>query len=235
MNIIVTGASKGIGYEIAKQFYALNNNNIIVISRNREKLEDLKVTCETNKKTSKIIPIVYDLNETTTKSTDIQKVIKKVFAKIDILINNAGILLNKKYTEYSENEKKQIFITNFFIPAKLIECLLPLMNAPSHIVNIGSMGGYQGSVKFPGLSYYSASKAAIACLTECLAEEYKEEQIHFNCLALGAVQTEMLNEAFPGYKAPLKACEMAEFIVNFAINGHKYFNGKILPVALTTP
>ena len=106
---------------------------------------------------------------------------------------------------------------------------------PTHVVNIGSMGGVQGSVKFPGLSIYSASKAALATLTECLAAEYPDKNIYFNCLALGAVQTEMFDEAFPGYKAPLTADEAAEFITDFALNGYKYFNGKIIPVSLSIP
>ena len=95
--------------------------------------------------------------------------------------------------------------TNFFGPASIIRIVKPLMPAGSHIVNISSMGGFQGSAKFNGLSYYSASKAAIACLSECLAEEFKDSGVSVNCLALGAVQTEMLREAFPGYKAPVEA------------------------------
>jgi NAD(P)-dependent dehydrogenase (short-subunit alcohol dehydrogenase family) len=75
----------------------------------------------------------------------------------------------------------------------------------------------------------------LACLTECLAEEFKEKNIAFNCLALGAVQTEMLVEAFPGYKAPLTAEEMAEFIMSFSLDGQKYLNGKIIPVSMSTP
>jgi NAD(P)-dependent dehydrogenase (short-subunit alcohol dehydrogenase family) len=97
------------------------------------------------------------------------------------------------------------------------------------------MGGFQGSAKFKGLSAYSSSKSALAGLTECLAEELKEKNIAVNCLAIGAVQTEMLNKAFPGYQAPLKANEMAAFISEFAVNGHKYFNGKIIPVSSSTP
>jgi NAD(P)-dependent dehydrogenase (short-subunit alcohol dehydrogenase family) len=97
------------------------------------------------------------------------------------------------------------------------------------------MGGFQGAAKFPGLSAYSSSKAALAGLTECLAEELKSKNISVNCLAIGAVQTEMLAKAFPGYKAPLKPNQMAEFICNFALTGHTYFNGKIIPVASTTP
>ena len=97
------------------------------------------------------------------------------------------------------------------------------------------MGAVQGSAKFPGLAYYSASKAAIANLTECLAEEYKEHNTAFNCLALGSANTEMFNEAFPGYKAAVSAQEMADLISDFAVNGQKYFNGKIIPVSVNTP
>ena len=97
------------------------------------------------------------------------------------------------------------------------------------------MGGFQGSAKYSGLSYYSASKAALACLTECLANEFTGFGISVNCLALGSVQTEMLNEAFPGYKAPVDAKQMAEYISGFALTGHKFFNGKILPVAIGNP
>ncbi|MDT8347626.1 MAG: SDR family oxidoreductase, partial [Flavobacteriaceae bacterium] len=105
----------------------------------------------------------------------------------------------------------------------------------THVVAISSMGGVQGSVKFPGLSAYSSSKAAIISLMELLAEEYKENGPRFNSLALGAVQTEMLGEAFPDYQAPLDARQMAEFIADFAVNGQRFFNGKTLPVSSTTP
>ena len=122
-------------------------------------------------------------------------------------------------------------------PVLLIQSLLDLLrkSREAHVVNISSMGGVQGSKKFPGLSAYSASKAALQVLTECLAEEFKEENIAFNSLALGAVQTDMLAETFPGYKAPLKASEMAEFIADFAINGRRFYRGKTVQVSLSTP
>ena len=97
------------------------------------------------------------------------------------------------------------------------------------------MGGFQGSSKYRGLSYYSAAKAALSCLSECLAEEFREDGIIVNCLALGSVQTEMLEEAFPGYKAPVSAREMAELIADFAVKGSRFFNGKIIPVAFSNP
>jgi NAD(P)-dependent dehydrogenase (short-subunit alcohol dehydrogenase family) len=128
-----------------------------------------------------------------------------------------------------------MYNTNVFAPFLIIQDLLPLFNKNSHIINIGSIGGFQGSSKFPGLSAYSSSKAALAGLSECLAEELAPKKIKVNCLALGAVQTDMLEEAFPGYKAPLNPTEMATFITWFALNGKNYFNGKVLPVSLSTP
>jgi short-subunit dehydrogenase len=156
---------------------------------------------------------------------------------IDILINNAGDLINKPFRDTSLEEIERIFRINVFAPSLLIRELLPLMGKQdtTHVVNIGSMGGYQGSVKFPGLSIYSASKAALACLSECLNEEFKEGGIAFNCLALGSVQTEMLEEAFPGYKAKLQPEEMAAFISNFALTAHRQMRGKVVPVALGNP
>ena len=156
---------------------------------------------------------------------------------IDILINNAGLLINKPFSDTSLEEVNRIFGVNCFAPAMLIHQLMPLMgnSGTTHVVNISSMGGFQGSQKFPGLTYYSASKAALACLTECLSEEFKDTRLVFNCLALGSVQTEMLEEAFPGYKAQLQPEEMAEFIGYFALNGHKHMHGKIIPVSITNP
>ncbi|MNV04786.1 3-oxoacyl-[acyl-carrier-protein] reductase FabG [compost metagenome] len=125
--------------------------------------------------------------------------------------------------------------TNVMGHVNMIQHVVPMMQSGSHIVNISSMGGFQGSLKFPGLSAYSTSKAALAVLTECLAEEFKEKGIKVNCLALGSAQTEMFEAAFPGVEAGTLAFEMGRYIADFAQNGHHYFNGKILPVANTTP
>jgi NAD(P)-dependent dehydrogenase (short-subunit alcohol dehydrogenase family) len=162
--------------------------------------------------------------------------IKQHVNHIDILINNAGTLINKSFDAMSADEVNRLFSVNYTAPALLIKNLLPLLKAgKAHIVNITSMGGVQGSVKFAGLAHYSASKAALAVLTECLAEEYKNDDLVFNALALGSVQTEMLAEAFPNYKAPVTPEQMGAFIANFAINGRAFFNGKIIPVSITTP
>lgn len=157
------------------------------------------------------------------------------FDKVDILINNAGYLVNKPFAELTKNDFRHSYEVNVFGPAELIQTVLPFMDAEGHVVNISSMGGIQGSVKFPGLCAYSSSKGAILTLTELLAEEYKETGPSFNALALGAVQTEMLEEAFPGLKAACTPEEMASYIMNFALTGNQFFNGKILQVSNSTP
>jgi len=237
MNIIITGASRGIGRGVASIFSENADNKIIIISRNKAKLEEFQRVCFKEKPDSTVIPIPFDLEAIYEKGKELVERIAAHMDHIDILINNAGFLKNVPFEQTTKEDAQKIIIVNFLAPAHLIKLLLPLMGTPgsSHVVNISSMGGFQGSAKYSGISYYSASKAAIANLTECLAVELSEKLISFNCLALGAVQTEMLEEAFPGYIAPLSTHHMAEFVVDFAIKGNKYFNGKIIPVSTSTP
>ena len=154
---------------------------------------------------------------------------------VDYLINNAGCLINKPFHETTIDDFDKVYRTNVYGVSEMIRTCIPYFSSKAHVVTISSMGGVQGSMKFPGLSAYSSSKGAVITLTELLAEEYKSQNISFNVLAIGAVQTEMLEEAFPGYKAPLKAIEMAEYIYDFTINGKKFFNGKLIQVSSTTP
>jgi 3-oxoacyl-[acyl-carrier protein] reductase len=230
MNIVITGAGKGIGLEVVRKF-ADNQHTIVGISRNIDKLSSLKTS------DNQILALPFDLTSLKDNDKSFLELIESKIDHIDILINNAGEVLRKPFENIEEDEARKLFEINFFAPATLIRALMPLLSKSkkAHVINISSIGGFQGSQKFGGLSYYSASKAAIACLTECLAEEYQKTNISFNCLAFGAVQTEMLAEAFPGYKAPLTAAEMAEFVHDFALNGNKFFNGKILPVSLSIP
>lgn len=229
MNIIVNGGTRGIGKEVVIFLAHDINNQIIVTGRNQKLLLELSAGFNNVKSFN------LDMSIFESRSKEFIDFVSSRFSKIDVLINIAGTLINRDFLELSIAEGRLIMETNFFGPAALIKALKPIMAIDSHIVNISSMGGFQGSVKYRGLSYYSASKAALACLTECLANEFKDYRISVNCLALGSVQTEMLNEAFPGYKAPVEAKDMAEFICGFALTGHKFFNGKILPVAIGNP
>lgn len=227
MNVIITGASRGIGFETAQMFLK-NNHQVFCLSRNTDSLETLN--------NNNLHVISTDL--TSTASIDYAVgIIKSKTQSIDILIHNAGSIVNKPYDKIDYQELEIVYRVNVLAPYYLTQQLLHLMgrHSKTHVVNISSIGGFQGSAKFPGLTAYSSSKAALCGLTECLAEELKEKNISVNCLALGAVQTEMLEEAFPGYQASIQPEEMAEYIYDFAINGHKYFNGKIIPVSATTP
>jgi len=232
MNIIVTGAGKGIGYEVVRHFTSAGKHNIITVARNSGSMGDLIHAA--GESGCNVFPLEADLLEKNVPEK-LSILINKHFPKIDIFINNAGLMIKKPVAELSNEDFDRLFATNVKVPFSLIRSLLPFFNENAHIINIGSMGGFQGSLKFTGLSLYSASKGALAILSECLAEELKEKKIFVNCLALGSVQTDMLEETFPGYKAPVNAQEMANFVVKFALNGHHYFNGKIIPVSVTTP
>ncbi|MFO8129373.1 MAG: SDR family oxidoreductase [Bacteroidales bacterium] len=233
MNIIVTGASRGIGLEIVKAL-AATNHSIFAVSRNIKALMYLEGVCRKIHEQCKVYTVPFDLESGDYNRELLPNIIGKE-ERIDVLINNAGAMINKPFIEVSDQEFDRVFSVNVKAPFKMIRALFPHFRKNAHIVNIGSMGGFPGSIKFPGLSVYSASKGALATLTEALAEEFKDKGIRVNCLALGAARTEMLAEAFPDYNAPLSAGEMAVFISDFALTGHKYFNGKVLPVAVSTP
>ncbi len=234
MNIVVTGASRGIGYELAKSFLADEGNRVVAVARNSDKLEILSEESSRLRANSRLDFLSFDLSQNNFTDVLIPFVVEKL-NKVDILINNAGLLINKEFIQLKDEDFDRLFNVNVKSVFKLVRELLPYFGNPAHIVNISSMGSVQGSAKFKGLSLYSASKGALNVLTECLAEELKDKNIAVNSLALGAVQTEMLAEAFPGYHALLHPDEMARFIKDFAYNGHRYFNGKILPVSLSTP
>ncbi len=224
-HVLITGTSRGIGFEMVKIF-SKAGHKVLAISRNPDSVKVLNL--------ENVTTISCDI----TLEADLQKIVNLLqneWKKVDVLINNAGAILNKSFKDASISEFKEVYNTNVFGVAALIKSTLPFMNATSHVVNISSMGGVQGSMKFPGLSAYSSSKGALITLTEMLAEEYKENGPSFNVLALGAVQTEMLEEAFPGYKAPVTAEEMAAYIMNFSLTGQKHYNGKLLQVSNSTP
>jgi short-subunit dehydrogenase len=234
MNIIVTGASRGIGFEVVKVLAKHKQNSIVVISRNGKALKELAAECTRLYPEAKVIPYEFDLKQFEFYPFIVQR-LETFIHKCDVLVNNAGKMVNKPFSKFDLADFDDTFNVNIKSPFFLIQALLPMMNKGAHIVNIGSIGGVQGSKKFPGLSAYSASKGALTVLTEALAEELDEMEIKVNCLALGAVQTEMFARAFPGAKALQNPAQIAHFIADFCINGPKYFNGKVVPVSMSVP
>ena len=225
--LVVVGASRGIGNALVRLLASNPNHHVIALSRNVEKMKTAF------QHLSNVAPMAFDL------SSNVRSQAEGIFwnlDKIDVLINNAGLLVNKPFIELSHSDLSACYQVNVLGVMETVQAAVSKMNpAGSHIVNISSMGGFQGSVKFAGLSAYSTSKAALCSFTELFSEEYKDSSIKMNCLCLGAAQTEMLEEAFPGYEAPVSAEKMAEYIAEFALKGNQWFNGKILPVSLSTP
>lgn len=223
-NIIITGTSRGIGFELALQF-ANAGHQVLAISRKtpQEFIGNPNISC-----------LSVDLS----KEKDlilVEDFLAKTWKKADVIIHNAGSLVLKPFAQTTQEDFENVYKVNVFGVANLTRIALPYLQKGSHVVSISSMGGIQGSMKFAGLSAYSSSKGAVITLSELLAEEYKEQSIAFNVLALGAVNTEMLQEAFPGYEAPISPKEMADYIYNFALKGNKYHNGKVIQVSSSTP
>lgn len=224
-NIIITGTSRGIGYELV-QILAEQGHQILALSRNEKPITNLR------------LPNVTALSCDLGQENEIKKAlnyVKQNWEAVDVLIHNAGLFLKQDFADTQLKAVQKVYDVNVFAVFNLTHQLMPFLHKQSHVITISSMGGVQGSVKFPGLAAYSSSKAAVISLTELLAEEYKENGPSFNVLALGAVQTEMLEEAFPGFEAPVTAAEMGSYIANFALTGHQFYNGKLLQVSNSTP
>jgi NAD(P)-dependent dehydrogenase (short-subunit alcohol dehydrogenase family) len=221
-NIWITGASRGIGYSTAQLFLEMGHR-VVILTRNTQAVEGL----------SALYPETLYIC-----TTDLLALEKSEYPDfpVDILINNAGALVNRPFSDITKEDLMKVYGTNVFGPIQLIQNLMPKFSSDAHIVNISSVGGVTGSVKFPGLSAYSSSKGAMTILTECLQAEFGDSTSwSFNCLALGAVQTEMLEEAFPGYVAPTDAAAMAAYICGFALNNHRVMRGRVVEVAMSTP
>lgn len=232
MKVLVTGASGGIGSACIKNLISRTDVEVIAVSKSANGLIKLKEECF-NETKKEIHTVCIDFMKPGFQN-EIAANLESSGNVPDCVLNNAGLLVNKKFMDVLPTDLTAQLRINFEAPFFLIQALMPLMQkskGTKHFVNIGSMGGFQGSEKFSGLSAYSSSKGALAILTECLAAEFKETNSVFNCLALGSADTKMLREAFPEYQSKMSAESVASYISDFLLNGHKYFNGKVIPVA----
>ena len=230
--VVVTGASRGVGRATAKALVELHQCTVVAVSRDAGGLASLKEECGGRAGMLEVLPT--DLAST----PGIEEVQRHLAGRrLHGLVNNAGLLIKREWGDWTADDLQRLFLLNASVPLLLSQALSSLLegNPPGHIVNIGSMGGFQGSVKFPGLAAYSASKAAAANLTECMAEELKDRGVRCNCICLGAVDTAMLRAAFPRYTAPVGTEEVGRYISQFVVDGHNLFNGKVLPLAVSTP
>jgi len=233
MRILISGASRGIGRALAKTL-ALDGHQVLGLARNEEGLQTLQNEIINLFPKARFSYLKIDL-----EAID-QKVIGKALQELgglDILVNNAGLLIKKPFAQLKADDWQRSFAVNVWSVVELIQIAFPFLEASSsaHIVNIGSMGGYPGTQKYPDLITYAASKAALANLSETLSQTFLPNQIAVNCLALGAVQTEMLAEAFPDYQAEVSPEGIADYIAHFCVHGQKVYNGKVLPVSRSNP
>lgn len=226
--VVVTGAGKGLGAATVKALLAVPGTMVYAVSR------DLEGLMASTDGLPGLIPVQLDLLDDDAAGKLAERIGGE---RVHALIHNAGILHKAEMGTHDRSRLDRLFRTNVIVPLEISQALAPNLEGepPGHIVHIGSMGGFQDSVKFPGLVAYSASKAALACMAQCLAEEFKERGIRSNCLAIGSVDTAMLRNAFPGSAAGSSAEAMGTYVAEFALDGHNMFNGKVLPVAATTP
>lgn len=229
-NVVITGASAGIGYQVALHLVRHASCRVVAIARRAEALEAL--AAEAADGPGELLCLPLDLVGFDPGTLGHR--IEELLGRVDVLINNAGALVNRPFAELTDDDWRRMLDVNLMAPVRLVRALLPLLGG-GHVLNISSMGGVAGSSKFAGLSAYSTSKGALNTFTECLAEELSGDGIRVNSIALGAVQTEMLAAAFPGFEAPITAVGIAPRLADFALHGHQVCNGKILAWAVTTP
>jgi short-subunit dehydrogenase len=230
--VVVTGASQGVGCATAKALVLRHGCTVIGVARNAAALNGLQAECAAGPGT--LEPLAADLASAEGRAKLLASTAGR---RVHGLVNNAGLLIKREFGQWTAADAEQLFAINAIVPLLLAQALAAQLEGdpPGHVLNLSSMGGYQGSVKFPGLLAYSASKAALACISECLSEEFKGRTVRANCLCLGAVDTDMLRAAFPGYQAPVTAADMGAYVARFILEGHLLHNGKVLPVALSTP
>lgn len=230
--VIVTGAGRGVGRQAVLSLRRDHGASVLALVRREEHRKQLVVD------TAGMPGALRVLQADLTSAEAITSIVQALGVdRVSGLVNNAGLLLKRPFGEWTMADLEQVFTVNAHLPFLLVQALRGHFSREprAHVVNIASMGGFQGAAKFPGLAGYSASKAALVGYTECLAEEMKEQGVRCNCLALGAVDTEMFREAFPGYQAPVSDLEVGKFVARFVLEGHNFFNGKVLPLAVSTP
>ncbi len=230
MRLLITGASRGIGRALCAEA-AGQGHEVLALARSEERLEALAGHYE------RVHPIPLDIGEEGMDADLVRKLEGLGVRSLDGVVHAAALLKKATLDELDREAWERQMKVGLLGPAMLLRALRSYLKEGKdpHVVLIGSMAGYPGSKKFPGMTAYAASKAGLAGFGEVLAEEWKEAGIRVNTLSLGAVDTEMFREAFPDQEAPITPDEMAAFILYFLTDGGKLMNGKNLPVSQSTP
>lgn len=242
--VLITGASSGIGAETAVEFSKLGAN-IVITGRSEEKLQNVAQLCK-DISPDKLEPLVItaDMN----KEADIQDIVSKTitkFSKLDVLVNNAGILEPGTIENTSLDQYDRIMNTNVRGPYYLTMLASPnLIASKGNIINVSSVTGLRA---FPNVLAYCMSKSALDQMTRCVALELASKGVRVNAVNPGVITTG-LHKRDGGmteeqYAAFLKKCEethalgrpgdvkeVAASIIFLASNGASFITGATLPV-----
>lgn len=232
---IVTGAGKGFGEEIAKEFYA-QGAKLALITRSKEDIDNLMVKFDSER----VLSICGDVSDGNIVSQFISQTINK-FGVIDVLVNNAGMRFRKEFLDISNDELDQVLDVNLKSMVFLCQKVLPYMikNNSGKIINMSSIAGTLG---FANLSGYVISKAAIIGLTKSLAVEFADRNIQINALAPGFCKTSYFENFqenkelydFTLSRTPMNrwgdSKEIADVCVFLASDMSNYMTGEVLKV-----
>ena len=254
--IVITGAGGGIGKALIWELvHGLRDNNLLFYPnyrvKERKKITAVKIIA-ISRQNNEISKICEEINtrdkglavsikwlpahfENEQGFSETLNKLRQMEGPVHALINNAAEFAQTPLQGIDPKIFEKIYFVNVTVPALLIKELEgKLAMDTGHIINIGSMGGIQGAVKFPGFSVYSSSKMALAGITECLATELPRN-VFINYLGLGSVNTGMLKEAFPDFVSDVEPGQMASYIINFLLNAPGIQNGKLVEVSLRNP
>ena len=231
-NIIVTGASGGIGNSIVKKLYE-NKANVLASGTRVEKLEELK------SKFNNIKILSFDISQTEKIEEFIENASAQLGGNLDCIINNAGITKDNLSIRMSLEEWKKVIdinLTSTFLLSKFAIKKM-LKNKSGKIINITSVVGHTGNV---GQANYTASKAGIVAMSKSLAIEYAKKNINVNCISPGFIKTAMTDKIDDKFKESIISKipsarlgdpdDIANAVIFLASNQSNYINGETLHV-----
>ena len=231
-NIIITGASGGIGNAIVKRL-SESNANILATGTKIEKLNELK------KKFNKIKILKFDISQNDKIEEFIENATKDLGGNLDCIVNNAGITRDNLAIRMNLDEWKKVIdinLTSSFLLSKFAIKKM-LKNKSGKIINITSVVGHTGNL---GQANYTASKAGIIAMSKSLALEYAKKNININCISPGFIKTAMTDKIDEKFKETIiskipsarlgEAEDIANAVLFLASNQSDYINGETLHV-----
>ena len=231
-NIIVTGATGGIGNSIIKKLYDAGAN-ILATGTKNEKLEELK------KKFQNIQILKFDISQIDNLENFIENATKQLGGKLDCVVNNAGITQDNLAIRMSIEEWQKVIdvnLTSTFLISKFAIKKM-LKNKKGKIINITSVVGHTGNL---GQTNYTASKAGIVAMSKSLAIEYAKKNININCISPGFIKTAMTNKIDEKFKEVIiskipsarlgEPEDVANAVIFLASPQSDYINGETLHV-----